>query len=196
MISCIVLSAGLSSRFGSPKALALINGQTIIERAQQMLVRSNINNIIIILGAEFERIKPYILKHKKVKVVYNKDYNFGQTSSFQSGLQSLDKDSKGIMLLPIDFPSVKTETINSLIKEFYLKVPKILIPQYQFRKGHPPIFDASLKKNFLNLQDDKGLNTVQRQHKKDIFLVETIDPGVIETFNTGQELDKIKTFLI
>ena len=196
MISCIVLSAGLSSRFGSPKALALINGQTIIERAQQMLVRSNINKIIIILGAESERIKPYILKHKKVRVVYNKDYNFGQTSSFQAGLQSLDKDSKGVMLLPIDFPSVKTETINFLIKEFYLKVPKILIPQYQFRKGHPPIFDASLKKNFLNLQDDKGLNTVQRQHKKDIFLVETIDPGVIETFNTGQELDKIKTFLI
>ena len=196
MISCIVLSAGLSSRFGSPKALALINGQTIIEQVQAMLACSNVDEMIIVLGAEFERIKPYILKHKKVKVVYNKDYNLGQTSSFKVGLQSIDKKAKGVMLLPIDFPVIKTETINFLIDEFCSQDPKILIPQYQSRKGHPPIFDVNLKEDFLRLRNDQGLNAVQHQHEKDIVLVETIDSGVTKTFNTKQELDEIKILLI
>src|SRR3989338_3666132 len=76
MISCILLSAGLSSRFGSPKALGLLDPSlTVIERVQQMLVSSRLDEIVIVLGFRHTRIKPYVLNHKKIKVVYNKDYN-------------------------------------------------------------------------------------------------------------------------
>src|SRR3990167_701833 len=108
MISCIVLSAGQNSRFGSPKALAKFKGRTVIEHLQIVLIASDLDEIIIVLGAFVNDIKPYLLKHKKIKVVYNKDYNLGQTSSFQTGLKVMDQQSQGVMLLPVDFPLVQT----------------------------------------------------------------------------------------
>ena len=50
MISCILLSAGFSRRFGSPKALALINGVTVIEQLQNILVRSQVGETVVVLG--------------------------------------------------------------------------------------------------------------------------------------------------
>ncbi|MDD3374914.1 MAG: nucleotidyltransferase family protein [Candidatus Omnitrophica bacterium] len=191
MISCIVLSAGLSSRFGSPKALASLNGQTVIEHLLHNLVLSCLDEIIIVLGAEAERIEPYILKHKKAKVVYNKDYNFGQTSSFQVGLQSLDKNVNGFMLLPVDYPLVRSETIDFLISKFLKDSEKITIPVFENKKGHPPIFPVSLKNEFLLLSADKGLNAVAHRYPEKIKLEEVLDFGVTQTFNTSEEFKNL-----
>jgi len=91
MIACILLSAGLSQRFGSPKALAQWNTGTVIEHLQNLLVKSQVDEIIVVCGAHADQIKPHILEHKQVRFVYNKDYNFGQTSSFKAGLKSVSR---------------------------------------------------------------------------------------------------------
>ncbi len=191
MISCILLSAGLSSRFGSSKALAFVDGQILINRTQNILIQSQIDEIIIVLGSQANDVKPYLLKHKKVKVVYNKNYNLGQTSSFKVGLKNVHPKSLGIMLLPIDFPVIKSETINLLAKEFLAKEPAILIPSYNSRKGHPPVFHSKFKKDFLALENDCGLNTIQHREKDEIMIIEVNDSGVIKTFNTLEELEQI-----
>ena len=120
MISCVLLSAGLSSRFGSPKALAKISGKTLIERLQKTLLGSFVDEVVIVLGAYAEQIQPFILNHKKVKVVYNKDYNLGQTSSFKAGVNEISSTSDGIMLYPVDYPFVGKDTLMYLIDSFRL----------------------------------------------------------------------------
>ena len=68
MISCILLSAGLSSRFGSPKALAkLPDGQTVIEKIQNQLLSIPESELIIVLGHAKTQILPLVLKHKNLK---------------------------------------------------------------------------------------------------------------------------------
>ena len=69
MISCILLSAGFSSRFGSPKALAKRNGETVIEHIQRSLLNTLIEEIIIVLGNKADKIEPFVLNHKRVKFV-------------------------------------------------------------------------------------------------------------------------------
>ena len=112
MISCILLSAGLSSRFGSPKALARINNISVIEHIQNTLDNSMVSEVIVVLGGHAKKIKSVVLKHKKVKYVYNKDYNLGQTSSFKIGLKHISTNSLAVMLLPIDYPLIQFKTIN------------------------------------------------------------------------------------
>jgi len=192
MLSAILLSAGMSSRFGSPKALAQFNGKTVIEHLQCLLVDSKIDEVIIVLGAHSTNIKPYILKHKKVKVVYNKDYNLGQTSSFKIGLSSIEKVSRYVFLLPVDYPAIKKETIDYLCQEFEPTSPLILIPTYEGKKGHPPVFNMSLKEEFMELDNGKGLNRIARKHTEDTVYVPVNDSGVIATFNTPEELDELK----
>ncbi len=197
-ISCILLSAGLSSRFGSPKALAFFpapysnKNKTVIEYLQETLINSKLSEIIIVLGYQKELILPFILKHKKVKVVYNKDYNFGQTSSFKTGLNSTDKKSEAYMLLPVDYPLIQESTINSLIDYFADKKPLILIPTYQGKKGHPPVFSNKLLEEFTNLDNSKGLNEISRVHKNSVEYFETTDNGIIQSYNTKEEFENLK----
>ena len=74
MISCILLTAGESQRFGSPKALAQIHQTKAIEVLQEKLIQSLVAEIIIVTGAYENLIKPYVFNHSKVRVVHNKDY--------------------------------------------------------------------------------------------------------------------------
>ncbi len=51
MVTCILLSAGSSQRFGSPKALAELYDETVLEHLQKMLLATQVGEIIIVLGA-------------------------------------------------------------------------------------------------------------------------------------------------
>ena len=192
MISCILLSAGHSSRFGKPKALAKINSQTVIDYLLGNLAASNLDEIIVVLGAQADEIKSHILKHSKVRIVYNKDYNLGQTSSFKAGVRAVQRDCKGIMLMPVDYPFVKLETINSLIEFFILKSPQILIPTFDRKRGHPPLFSCELKTSFLEMDNSVGINTLEHEHESELVFLPIGDQGVVETFNTQEEFELLK----
>ncbi|MBI3602669.1 MAG: nucleotidyltransferase family protein [Candidatus Omnitrophica bacterium] len=186
MISCILLTAGESLRFGSPKALAQISSTKTIEFLQQKLIQSLVEEIIIVTGAHEALIAPYVFNHSKVRLVYNKDYKMGQTSSFQTALRSVDKNSHGFMLLPVDYPFVLTKTMDDLVNAFQQQNPDILIPAYQGKHGHPPIFHQSLKKDLLDFSANKGLDSFIRQRQ--VHILEVHDSGIIQTFNTPEEL--------
>jgi len=192
MISSVILAAGLSSRFGAPKALSKLNEFTVIEHIQNTLVGSETSEIIIVIGAHAEEIKPYILKHKKVKFVYNKDYKLGQTSSFKSALQSISSQSQGVLLLPVDYPVIKFATINRLIEHFLKNPPLVQIPTYDGIKGHPPIFNTTLKQEILDLDNIKGINEIAHRHQEGTILVPVNDMGAICSFNTKTEFIELK----
>src|SRR5580698_9293521 len=126
MVTCILLSAGLSERFGSPKALASLYGIPVIKHVQNTLLASACDEIIVVLGAHADQIRPSIFIHSRIRVVYNKNYNFGQTSSMQAGWQEADNSSEGIMFLPVDCPLVKTASIDQVIHHFKNNDPDVL----------------------------------------------------------------------
>ncbi|MBI5415639.1 MAG: nucleotidyltransferase family protein [Candidatus Omnitrophica bacterium] len=192
MVTSILLSAGLSTRFGSPKALAKPGGETVIERLVKLLLSTGTAELIIVLGHGAEQIKPVLFKHKKVKIVYNKDYKLGQTSSFKTGLAHLAPQTQGILLLPVDYPLVKQETLQTLIKFFQEKKPLILVPVYQGYKGHPPVFDVRLKQEFLDLDHSEGINTVIHRHTAETRVLPVEDEGVIRSFNTPEDFEELK----
>ncbi len=189
MLTCILLSAGLSERFGSPKALACIGGNTVIQHVQNTLLQSSCDEIIVVLGAHARQIQPSIFKHNRIRVVYNKNYNLGQTSSAKTGLRLADNSSTGVMFLPVDFPLVQASSIDKLIDHFKKHDPDILVPTYQNKKGHPPIFHQRLRSKILDLPADLGLNSLFIDHPPQP--IEINDSGIIKTFNTPQEFETI-----
>lgn len=188
MIACILLTAGQSRRFGSPKALANVGAKNNIEQLQDKLISSSVGLIVIVQGQDYKQVLPFVLNHNKVISVYNKDHIFGQTSSFQTGLEHLPSDTKGVMLLPVDYAFITIKTINYLCDEFLKKLDRIIIPTHSSKKGHPPIFPIEFRDNFLALNHDQGLNTIQRQHADRHLLIDVEDSGVVDSFNTPEEL--------
>jgi molybdenum cofactor cytidylyltransferase len=189
MITCILLSAGASERFGSPKALASLWGTPVIVHIQTALLQTSCDKIIVVLGAQADQIQPSIFIHSRIRVVYNKNHYFGQASSVQAGWREADISSKGVLLLPVDCPLVAASSIDKIIDYFGKHDPDILVPSYQNKKGHPPIFHQRLKSKVLNLPKDQGLNSLFAQHPPQT--VDIDDEGIVKSFNTPQELEKI-----
>lgn len=194
MITALLLTAGLSARFGSPKALVRIQGQTLLERQLNMLLSAAVDAIIVVLGAHAERIRPRIPQHDRIKTVYNAHFQLGQTSSVKAALgqSALSSD---LLLLPVDFPFVLETTINLLTAHFKQHAALITIPTFNGHNGHPPIFSSKLKSEILQLDNGLGLNEIIRRHKHELDLVPVADRGILATFNTPAEFAKLKADL-
>jgi molybdenum cofactor cytidylyltransferase len=192
MVSGLLLSAGLSSRFGSPKALACIDSTPAIIFLLEKLITTSLDEIIVVLGADNQQIELCLFKHKTIQVVYNKDYNLGQTSTVQTGLKSLSPQSLGFMVLPVDCPFIKSQTVEAMIQRFKTDPSPILIPTFKDHRGHPPVFDIRFKAPILKLNPSEGINALLHQHPDDITAVELDDPGITQSFNTPEEFATVK----
>lgn len=188
MVSCILLAAGSSSRFGSPKPLARIDEQPLIEFTLKKLLKTKVSEIIVVLGAEAKNIKAYVLKEPQIKSVINNNYQLGQTSSFKAGLTALSPQTQGIMLLPIDMPCIKPQTIDLLIDNFLKNPDIILIPAYQNKNGHPTLFPIKLLEEFKDLKNEEPLSSVQHKHASAAIKFPVDDEGAVLSFNTPEEL--------
>jgi CTP:molybdopterin cytidylyltransferase MocA len=189
VITCILLAAGFSERFGSPKALASFRGRTVIEHIQQTLLGTSCDEIVIVLGAHADQIRPSIFIHSRIRVVYNKDHYFGQTSSVQTGWRELQNSAEGAFFLPVDCPLVLSSSIDRIIDHFKKYQPDILIPAYQQKKGHPPLFHARLGQEIMGLPMSLGLNFLFGLHPPQT--IEINDAGIIKSFNTKEEFEAI-----
>jgi molybdenum cofactor cytidylyltransferase len=189
MITCVLLAGGSSTRFGSPKALASMSGDTVIQHVQNTLLQSSCDNIIVVLGDHAHQIMPSIFIHNRIRVVYNKHYNLGQISSVQEGWRQAEDSSEGVMFLPVDCPLVQASSIDKVIHHFKEFRSDVLIPSYQNKKGHPPIFHQRLKPKALDLAMDQGLNSLFTDHLPQT--IEIDDSGIVKSFNTPQELENI-----
>ncbi len=196
MLTCIVLAAGESRRFGSPKPLAKpsggLKGKTVIELLVNRLLETRLGHIVVVLGAAADEIKPFVPANPRVTIVLNDSYREGQTSSFKAGLRACPHASEGVMLLPIDTPFVKKETLDGLMMTFLQEKPLILMPVWKERSGHPPVFSASLISEFKELKATDPLYTVQRRHADQILKIPVEDEGVVLSFNTPQELQNLQ----
>jgi molybdenum cofactor cytidylyltransferase len=192
MITCLLLAAGVSRRFGSPKPLAPIGSMTAISHLLTTLLKSRVARTVVVLGAEADKVRPHILDAPSILTTMNDRYALGQTSSFKKGLDQLALGTTGFMLLPVDTPFIKTSTVDELVQTFETTNPLILIPEHAGRSGHPPIFSIKLLEEFNALADGDPLFTIQRRHADQIQHLPVNDPGVTLSFNTPEELQKIR----
>ena len=84
-VAGIVLAAGRSTRMGQPKQLLPFRGRTVIEQVVDNALASTLQQVIVVLGHEAERVQP-LMAQRKVSTVVNAAYGTGQSSSLKAGL--------------------------------------------------------------------------------------------------------------
>src|SRR5271169_4171377 len=81
-VAGVLLAAGEGSRFGQPKALVELNGQTLAERGVNLLRAGGADPILVVTGAAS-------IELSGARIVYNPAWRTGMGSSLRAALQAL-----------------------------------------------------------------------------------------------------------
>ena len=115
-VAAIVLAAGASSRFGSPKALALLEGRPILEHVLDAVRTAGIDEIVVVLGHAAQEIEDgidWLSEHR----VRNPDPRH-LSGSLQIGLAAaleIEPPVKAVVVVLGDQPRTRPEVIRALI---------------------------------------------------------------------------------
>ena len=191
MISAIVLAAGESKRMGRTKQLLEWEGRTILQRVLENLSRSRVDEVILVLGHEAERILQ-TLDTYRFKVVINEDYKKGMITSIQQGLINLNDKVEAFFIVLADQPGLGPEVFDRLIGEFRQASPQksIVLPTFHGRRGHPALFSAKYKKEALRIAGDVGFRQVLQEHPEEILTVEMDTDSILQDIDTPDDYRK------
>ena len=115
MIKVILLAAGLSKRMKlENKLIKLYKNKPLINYSLNVLKKSKVNKIIIVLGHQYKELRKIIKKNKKIIFTYNKNYKKGMASSIKMGLKKVSKNDKGFIVAQSDMPFVKPVSYTHL----------------------------------------------------------------------------------
>lgn len=158
-VAGILLVAGSSKRMGFPKPLLPFGDQTLLALLLERILKSDLDQVIVVLGPKAEEIKKEIQKvndSSRLMIVYNPDFKKGLSSSISSGLARIGPHISGVMFLLGDQPLLTTAVINNLIRVFKKSSAPIVVPFYGEAQGNPALFRTSLVPELLKITGDTG----------------------------------------
>ena len=115
-IAAVVLAAGAASRFGSPKALARLDGRPILEHVLDAVREAGIGEVVVVLGHFADEIEDGITWLDE-RIVRNPDPRH-LSSSLQVGVAAaaaLDPPPRAVVIVLGDQPRTRPEVIRALI---------------------------------------------------------------------------------
>jgi molybdenum cofactor cytidylyltransferase len=162
-IHCIVLAAGGSIRFGSPKQLARIAGKSLLQSTIGHAMDSLGASVTIVLGAYAAEIVE-TLPPSNASVLINRNWKEGVASSIRIGVRSLPGACGGVMLALADQPLVGSQTFQRLIAAWRRLPRQIIASQFASTTGLPAIFPRWCFGDLLGLRGDQNAQVVIRRY--------------------------------
>jgi molybdenum cofactor cytidylyltransferase len=190
MIVGIILSAGESKRMGTPKQLLPWGKTIILQQVIENASASRLGFILLVLGSRVDEIMGKIKLSSKTRIVVNRNFKEGMSSSVKCGVQNAPEAADAYMLLLGDQPFIGPDTVNKLIDHYHTGKHGIIIPVYNGKRGHPVIFDAKYKKELLTIGDG-GAKVIVDNHLLDILEVPMDSPEILTDIDTPQDYQKV-----
>jgi molybdenum cofactor cytidylyltransferase len=196
-VAGIVLAAGESSRLGRPKQLLQAGGGTLLERIINEALRSDLDEVILVLGNKYEEIRAtlgQVLQRPKFKVIENRNYRKGISSSIIAGLSEAEEKHDHVMILLADMPYIDANLIDLLLRRYIDSRLPLGAIKLKAKRTHPVIFSRRLFSELHNLKGDVGARHLFKKYAEQVCLVEPegfYDDGDIDTPEDHTKYKKI-----
>ena len=164
----LVLAAGASRRFGSPKQLALIDGvpmlQRVIETAQAALTANGQRHrLAVVLGAHAEAVLEGVIEQlapPHPAVIVCPDWEHGMAHSLRFGLAALEAvgpdGPDAALVLLADTPYITTDDLRRLIDAWQVSPDVPAAAQYAETVGAPCVLPRAVWPELETLEGDRG----------------------------------------
>jgi len=204
MVSAVVLAAGMSTRMGQNKLLLNFREKPLIVHAVDTLLASDIDEVIVVLGHETERMRDQLERsiglankaapEKPVRLVQNPDYQNGLSTSVRTGVEAVSGQANGIMIYLADQPLLEPEDVNRIVAGFAAakEVNKsIVVPFFRGERGNPVILDASLRDSILGIVGDVGCKGVIKRYPEKVYAIEMENDHVVRDMDDVQAYQRL-----
>jgi molybdenum cofactor cytidylyltransferase len=189
MIAAVVLAAGVSSRMGKPKQTLPLDGVPMLERVLEIFRRSNVDKVVVVLGADAVEVKKRV-KFGEELVVVNSGFAEGMSSSLKLGLKHVGREAEAVIIALGDQPFVLPTTIDMLVAAYKGSRARIVVPTYRGARGNPVLFDRGVFPQMATIRGDIGAKSVVQKNAADVLEVEVPDMGVLVDIDTPSDLDR------
>ena len=185
----MLLAAGAGSRFGRPKALVTLGGQTLAERGTGLLRAGGADPVLIVAGAA-----PVEVDH--VHTVYNPDWRTGMGSSLRAALRALARADLGAdvgaaVIALADQPLIGPEAVARLIAA-YRAGAGVAVAAYGGKPRNPVLLAREHWPEVIaTATGDQGARAFLRARPELVTLVECGDTGRPDDIDTPADLEHI-----
>ncbi len=178
MITAVVLAAGRSERMGRPKMLLPFGRRTLIETVLAGVLKSRVDEVVVVVGAHREAIEPVVSK-LGLRTVFNEDFDAGMLSSVVRGLSEVPAATEAVLVVLGDHPYPPASVIDRLISARERTGKGIVLPLHRGRRGHPVLIDLRYRERVTALDPSVGLRQLMRDHPDDVLEVPVRTPAVL-----------------
>ena len=179
---CVVLAAGAGTRFGEPKAGALVrDGVRFIDAVVETARLAGADPIVVV-------VPPGFTAPAGVRAVVNPDAAGEQIKSLRLGLGQLTNSTvTGALVWPVDHPFVRLESVLAVVDSAKRTAAPIVIPVYDGKRGHPAWFVRDTWRELVTVAEG-GARTVVRAYGPRVMDVLVTDAGVVRNVDTRADL--------
>ena len=191
-VAGVLLAAGQGSRFGRPKALVELDGQTLAERGVTLLRAGGTDPVLIVTGAAQVELRP---KHQ-ARTVYNREWRTGMGSSLRAALRALTELEAGpeigaVVVALADQPLVGAEAVGRLIAA-YRAGAGVAVAAYGGKPRNPVLLAREHWPEVIaTATGDQGARAFLRARPELVTLVECGDTGRPDDIDTPADLEHI-----
>ncbi|MGH7454925.1 MAG: nucleotidyltransferase family protein, partial [bacterium] len=198
--------AGESKRMaGQHKLLLPFAGKTIVESTVDAILQAEIDEVIVVLGHDAEKVREALLR-RPVQFVHNSAYQSGMASSIHAGLAALALDAGAVMISLADLPLVQSAELNLLISSFlsakdsaqrHIEMKEaersktIAVPTFAGQRGNPVIFDLRYRPEMLALHGDVGCKSILARHPEAVLEVEMPTASILEDVDMVEAYERL-----
>jgi molybdenum cofactor cytidylyltransferase len=162
-LHAIVLAAGASTRFGSPKQLVRLAGRPLLHTVVTRAAEVTGNALIVVLGSQAAELAP-LLKHSAGTIVVNHEWREGLASSIRAGVAHLPAACTGAMLVLADQAAVTADDLKRLAGSWRRQPQYIAAAMYAGTIGVPAIFPRASFRELSELRGDSGARALLRRN--------------------------------
>ncbi|SNR61144.1 NTP transferase domain-containing protein [Lutibacter flavus] len=194
----VLLAGGKSERMGVAKGLLKYQRTFWILEQLNRISKSNIQEVYIGLGYNFQhyfdaipglekaQVKFVDFQGLLVKTIINKTPELGSFSTLQTVLKNIES-SKEILFNHIDIPILNTSELNKIIAT----KNEIVVPIFEGKKGHPIKMNPSFWNGLINIKVTNKDARLDYQLKKinpiKISIIEVFDRVILYNLNTKKD---------
>jgi molybdenum cofactor cytidylyltransferase len=161
----IILAAGESTRFGSPKQLLDWKGKPFVRQVAETALRSGLEPVVVVTGFHAAVVES-ALSGLPVVIVHNPNYQQGQSTSIRAGVASLSGKAGAAVFLLADQPQIPVDVIRALVESHGKNMQAILAPLVlEDRRANPVLFDRDTFADLMQLTGDVGGRGIFDKHQ-------------------------------